>query len=66
LQHQAEIYKAASDADRAIKVIVFFTDSERERVQSLLRDLGLENERDIVMIDARSDNKISASKATSH
>jgi FMN phosphatase YigB (HAD superfamily) len=66
LQHQAEIYKAASDADRAIKVIVFFTDSERERVQSLLRDLGLENERDVVMIDARSDNKISASKATSH
>jgi len=66
LKHQAEIYMAASDADRAIKVIVYFSDSEREKVLSLLRELGLDRSRDVVLIDARSDNKISASRANSH
>ena len=63
LQNQAEIYKRASDAASALKVIVYFTAQELERVLSILRDLGIEGHRDIILIDARRDNKPSASKA---
>jgi hypothetical protein len=66
LENQVEIYKKASDAERAIKVIVFFSDAQRERAMAILRDLGIEKSPDIVLIDARADNKPSASKATSH
>jgi hypothetical protein len=63
LQRQAEIYKAASDAARAIKVILFFSAEEEERVAGILTELGLTNDKDIVLIDARADNKPSGSKA---
>lgn len=66
LQHQAEIYMAASDAPNAIKVIVYFSDSELTKVRKVLRELDLERKRDIVLIDARADNKPSASKADFH
>jgi hypothetical protein len=63
LQHQVEIYKQASDAQNALKVIVFFTREERDRVLGILKNLGLDTNRDVIMIDARDDNKPSASKA---
>jgi hypothetical protein len=63
LQRQAEIYKKASDAAHAIKVIVFFSAEEEERVAGILIDLGLADDKDIVLIDARADNKPSGSKA---
>jgi hypothetical protein len=63
LERQAEIYKAASDAENAIKVILFFTAEEEERVAIILNDLGLTGRNDIVLIDARSDNKPSGSRA---
>jgi hypothetical protein len=53
----------ASDANHAIKGILFFTPEEKERVTNILSDLGMLNNRDIVLIDARSDNKPSGSKA---
>lgn len=66
LKHQAEIYMAASGTDRAIKVIVYFSDGELEKLQSMLRDLELSDNPDVILIDARSDNKLSASKANAH
>jgi hypothetical protein len=63
LQHQAEAYKKASDAQHALKVIVFFTASEESKIRKLVRSLGLDHHRDVVTIDARSDNKASASRA---
>ena len=66
LQHQVEIYRAASDAQHSVKVIIYFSDSERTRVQSILTELGLTNDRDVVLIDARADNKPSGSKAAEH
>jgi hypothetical protein len=63
LRKQVEIYQRASDAPRAIKVIVYFSDAEFERVQRILRELNLVGNKDIVLIDARSENKVSASKA---
>lgn len=63
LQKQAEIYKAASDARHAIKVILYFTPAELERVLSILDEIDLQGHRDVVLIDARHDNKPSGSKA---
>jgi len=63
LERQAEIYQKASDAQHAIKVILFFTDGEEAAVKRLLRELGIDKSPDIVLIDARDDNKPSGSKA---
>ena len=63
LQKQAEIYKKASDAQDAIKVILFFTEEEEQRVHEILQGLGMLDNPDIFLIDARSDNKPSGSKA---
>lgn len=65
LKAQAEIYQRAGDAEHALKVILFFTDGERAKVGAILEDLGLTGNPDVVLIDARADNKPSASKASS-
>lgn len=63
LEKQVGIYKVAAETDRAIKVILFFSDAEYEKVTKVLSDLGLTGCPDIVLIDARNDNKPSASNA---
>jgi hypothetical protein len=60
LAKQAEIYQAASDAKNAIKAIIYFTASELGRVTMILKRLGMEGNKDVVLIDARRDNKPSA------
>jgi hypothetical protein len=63
LQSQVAIYEAASDTDKSLKVICYFSASEFKRVDDILRDLQLEHDPSIILIDARADNKPSASKA---
>lgn len=63
LEKQVEIYKKAHDTDKSIKVIIFFSSKEEEKTRKVLNDLGLSGEKYIVLIDARNDNKPSASKA---
>lgn len=63
LQNQVPIYKKANQADKAIKVIVSYNEKQQKRVDKLLKELGLTNEEAVVQIDARSDNKPSASVA---
>jgi len=63
LEKQVDIYKAAAETERAIKVILYFTDSEYEKVMKVLNDLGITGCPDVVLIDARDDNKPSASNA---
>jgi hypothetical protein len=63
LEKQAEIYQKASDADRTIKVIVYFSADELKRVERILAELKLTGHKDIVLVDARQDNKPSGSKA---
>jgi len=63
LAKQAEIYQRASDADTAYKVILYFTASELRNVERILRELKLSASDKIILIDARNDNKPSASKA---
>lgn len=64
LQHQVKIYEKASDTKKSIKVIMYFSDSELQRVTEILKRLKLTGCKDIVLIDASP--KISASKADEH
>jgi hypothetical protein len=63
LEKQVEIYQKASNATKAVKVVVFFTETEFLRVRNILKDLSLTGAKDIILIDARDDNKPSASVA---
>jgi hypothetical protein len=63
LKKQVEIYQLAADAERGIKAIIYFNYDQLRRVREILKRLGLQDSNDIVLIDARSDNKPSASNA---
>lgn len=63
LLKQVEIYQKASDAQGALKVIVYFTDSELASVRRVLKRNKLDANPDVILIDARDDNKPSGSKA---
>lgn len=63
LEKQTEIYMKASDAKAGLKVILYFSKTEYERVMRILDDLKLRGDPNIYLIDARSENKPSASKA---
>jgi hypothetical protein len=63
LEHQAEIYQKASDAKRSIKVIVYRSIDELRKVERVLKDLKLLANPDVVLVDARRENKPPGSKA---
>lgn len=63
LQNQVAIYQKASDAKHALKVIFYFTEEELEKVRHIFRELNLADSEDVILIDARRDNKPSASTA---
>jgi len=47
----------------AVKVIVCYTPGQQANVQRVLKDLKLDEDESVIVIDARRDNKPSASKA---
>jgi hypothetical protein len=61
LQTQLELYKKASGAEYGYKVIIYFTGKELAHVKEILKDLQMENDPNIILIDARP--KVSASLA---
>ena len=63
LLNQLDVYKRASDAKAGFKVIVYFSDEGLDRVERILRELKMEKDGNIILIDARSDNKPSGSNA---
>lgn len=63
LENQVVIYESASSANRSLKVIGYFSAEQLTRVQGILRELNLEGDPSIILIDCRADNKPSASKA---
>lgn len=63
LEKQLDIYKKASDAQAGFKVIIYFSEDELARVHGILHELGMDAGARVVLIDARPDNKPSASKA---
>jgi hypothetical protein len=62
LQHQTAAYQKAHRTTKSVKVVMYYTEAELAKVNSVLRQLGLENDKTVVLIDARNDNKESASK----
>lgn len=60
LENQVEIYKKANSTDKAIKVILYFSEEEYNKVVRIINDLHLGGCKDIVLIDA-IDKKASAS-----
>jgi len=64
LKKQSEIYERASDATHpSLKAIVYFSDGELRRVSRILKRLKLEKSPNVLLIDARMENKPSGSKA---
>ncbi len=63
LKNQTDIYRKASNAKRAIKVIFYFSETELGTVLRILRELDIQGDPSVVLIDARADNKPSGSKA---
>lgn len=62
LANQVEVYKKANRDAKTIKVILYFTEKELYNVNKVIGELGLSGEEAIILIDAREDNKESASK----
>ncbi len=63
LDKQIQVYKDANQTEKALKVIFYFSYDELERVRNILKDLSCENDKSIILVDARADNKPSASNA---
>ena len=63
LEKQVEIYKKASDSSHGLKVILFFTDRELEKIINIFNDLGLHDDPHVILIDGRETNKPSGSAA---
>jgi hypothetical protein len=63
LAKQVEVYKAANQTKQSIKVILYFSDEELQKVQNVLRELGLPEGKSLVLIDAQATNKQSGSNA---
>ena len=61
LSKQVEVYKAASETRRSIKVILYFSEMEYNKICNILNELDMASNEDIILIDARNDNKESAS-----
>lgn len=65
LRNQVKIYETANNTKQSIKAIIYFSQNELSKVNKVLKELNLANNPDIILIDARKDNKPSASKAKS-
>lgn len=61
IKKQLEIYQDANNTKKGIKVILYYTYTEELKVKALLKKLKIEDKENIVLIDARKDNKKSAS-----
>jgi hypothetical protein len=61
LKNQLEAYKKLNKADHGLWIIIVFTNDEYQKLQLLIEKLNL-NIEDIVIVDARKENKVSPSK----
>jgi len=60
LENQVKIYEKANNTKQSIKVILYFSDVEYEKITKILKELKLDKDNSIVLIDA-GNNKPSAS-----
>ena len=59
IENQVERYQEANQTDKAIKVILYFNESELIKTHKVLKELGLKEGKNIVLISA--DKRVSAS-----
>lgn len=64
LNKQVEVYEAANRTKKSVVVVICFTAADQAKVKRVVKKLGLDkpDARPLVAVDARSDNKKSASK----
>lgn len=60
LANQVNVYEKASDTKQSVKVIMYFDAVELNKANEILKELKLENDKNIILIDA-GNNKPSAS-----
>lgn len=65
LANQVDIYKNANQTEKAIKVILYFSQSELNSTMRIMKALKIDGDKSIVLIDASKDNKKSASTVKS-
>ncbi len=63
IENQVAIYENANKTTQSYKVILFFTSHDEAKVRRILQRLKVQQDVGIILIDARADNKPSASKA---
>jgi hypothetical protein len=63
IENQVAVYERANRTTQSYKVILFFTSHEEAKVRRMLQRLKAPQDAGIILIDARRDNKPSASKA---
>lgn len=63
IENQVAVYERANRTTQSYKVILFFTSYEEAKVRRMLQRLKAPQDTGIILIDARRDNKPSASKA---
>ncbi|VAW78679.1 hypothetical protein MNBD_GAMMA13-1652 [hydrothermal vent metagenome] len=63
LAKQVEVYKAANQTKKAIKVILYFSESELAKLLKIMNELELKEGKELVLIDAQATNKPSGSNA---
>lgn len=63
LEKQLEVYEAANQTDKSIKVVLYFNETELQRVLTVMKDLDLKEGKTLVLIDAQNTNKPSGSNA---
>lgn len=61
LAKQVEIYEKANNTQKSIKAILYFDNTELRKINKILKELKIENNTNIILIDAGK--KISASNA---
>jgi hypothetical protein len=62
LANQVEVYKKANKTENAIKVILYFSEAELRSTLRIMKNLKIDDDKSIILIDASKDNKKSASK----
>ena len=60
MKHQVKIYEEANQTNYSIKVILYFSDAELEKMSNVFKILNITEGKTLVTIDARP-NKLSAS-----
>lgn len=62
IHKQVEVYENANRTTQSLKVILFFSTAHKQKVSRILKKLKVPDDAGIVLIDARRENKTSASK----